>query len=97
MAYSAAKASILNLTMFLAREWAPRGVRVNSICPGNLLDSPLWMESLYDQYVKDWNEWPAKTVTDLSGLALFTDTNADGLYDPAVDIPGQPGAATSVI
>jgi NAD(P)-dependent dehydrogenase (short-subunit alcohol dehydrogenase family) len=32
--YSAAKASVLNLTLFLAREWAPRGVRVNSITPG---------------------------------------------------------------
>jgi NAD(P)-dependent dehydrogenase (short-subunit alcohol dehydrogenase family) len=32
--YSAAKAGVLNLTLFLAREWAPRGVRVNSITPG---------------------------------------------------------------
>lgn len=32
--YSAAKASVLNLTLFLAREWAPRGVRVNTITPG---------------------------------------------------------------
>jgi NAD(P)-dependent dehydrogenase (short-subunit alcohol dehydrogenase family) len=32
--YSAAKAAVLNLTFFLAREWAPKGVRVNSITPG---------------------------------------------------------------
>ncbi len=32
--YSAAKAAVLSLTRFLAREWAPRGVRVNSITPG---------------------------------------------------------------
>ena len=33
-AYSAAKAALLNLTLFLAREWAPSNVRVNSITPG---------------------------------------------------------------
>lgn len=32
--YSASKAAVLNLTQFLAREWAPKGVRVNSITPG---------------------------------------------------------------
>ena len=34
VAYSAAKAAVLNLTQFLAREWARAGVRVNAISPG---------------------------------------------------------------
>lgn len=34
VAYSASKAAVLSLTQFLAREWAPQGVRVNSITPG---------------------------------------------------------------
>ncbi|MDD2710603.1 MAG: SDR family oxidoreductase [Verrucomicrobiae bacterium] len=34
VAYSASKAAVLNLTRFLAREWAPKKVRVNSITPG---------------------------------------------------------------
>jgi NAD(P)-dependent dehydrogenase (short-subunit alcohol dehydrogenase family) len=34
VAYSASKAAVLNLTQWLAREWATRGVRVNAISPG---------------------------------------------------------------
>ena len=34
VAYSASKAAVLSLTQFLAREWALKGVRVNSITPG---------------------------------------------------------------
>ena len=29
-------------------------VRVNPVCPGNLLDSPLWVDSLYKQYARKW-------------------------------------------
>lgn len=34
VAYSASKAAVLSLTQFLAREWATKNVRVNSITPG---------------------------------------------------------------
>jgi len=34
VSYSAAKAGVLSLTKFLGREWASKGVRVNSITPG---------------------------------------------------------------
>jgi NAD(P)-dependent dehydrogenase (short-subunit alcohol dehydrogenase family) len=34
VAYSAAKAGVLSVTKFLAREWATKGVRVNTITPG---------------------------------------------------------------
>lgn len=34
VAYSAAKAAVLSLSQFLAREWALQGVRVNTLTPG---------------------------------------------------------------
>ncbi|MEM9588072.1 MAG: SDR family oxidoreductase [Planctomycetota bacterium] len=34
VAYSAAKSAVINLTLWLAREWATTGVRVNAISPG---------------------------------------------------------------
>lgn len=34
VSYSSAKAAVLNLSQFLAREWARSGVRVNTVTPG---------------------------------------------------------------
>jgi sorbitol-6-phosphate 2-dehydrogenase len=54
-AYATSKFAGLGLTQSLGLELAEYGVRVNAICPGNLLDSPLWVNSLYEQYAKRWN------------------------------------------
>ena len=51
-AYAAAKFGGIGLTQSLALEMAPHGVRVNSVCPGNLLEGTLWQDSLFGQYAQ---------------------------------------------
>ena len=67
-AYAATKFGSVGHTQSVALEMAPYGVRCNAVCPGNLLDSPLWTDperGLFLQYLKAGKVAGAKTVEDV--------------------------------
>jgi NAD(P)-dependent dehydrogenase (short-subunit alcohol dehydrogenase family) len=90
--YNSAKAGVLSLTRCLATEWAPKGIRVNSISPGftitPLLDDlkkteigrsfyPLWLSRI-----------PTKTmgeVSDMQGAAVYLSSEASD-YATGIDL-----------
>ncbi|MDR1745024.1 MAG: SDR family oxidoreductase [Planctomycetota bacterium] len=60
-AYCASKFGVIGLAQCVALDLAPHGVRINTICPGNALDTPLWKD-LAVQYAKKYNETPEQVL-----------------------------------
>ncbi len=95
VAYSAAKAAVLSLTCFLARDWAAKGVRVNSITPGLFPAEQNRMLLFYadgspsDRTKAVWSHTPMRRFgkpEELVGAALFLASSKASSFVTGADI-----------
>jgi 2-hydroxycyclohexanecarboxyl-CoA dehydrogenase len=66
--YSASKAANINFAQVLARDLAPHGVRVNTVCPG-MVRTPMneavwkaWHDRQPPEERKSYDEWTAEKI-----------------------------------
>lgn len=67
-AYAGSKFGGIGLTQSFALELVEDGIKVNSICPGNFFDGPLWSDpknGLFVQYLEAGKVPGAKTIEDV--------------------------------
>ena len=67
-AYAGSKFGGIGLTQSFAMELVEDGIKVNSICPGNFFDGPLWSHpdnGLFVQYLRTHKVPGAKTIEDV--------------------------------
>jgi len=67
-AYAGSKFGGIGLTQSFALELVADGIKVNSICPGNFFDGPLWSDpenGLFVQYLRSGKVPGAKTLDDV--------------------------------
>jgi NAD(P)-dependent dehydrogenase (short-subunit alcohol dehydrogenase family)/rhamnose utilization protein RhaD (predicted bifunctional aldolase and dehydrogenase) len=67
-AYAGSKFGTIGLTQSFAKELVTDRIKVNSVCPGNFFDGPLWSDperGLFKQYLDSGKVPGAKTVADV--------------------------------
>ena len=72
-AYAGGKFGGVGLTQSFALELAPYRIKVNSVCPGNFYEGPLWSDSengLFVQYLKAGKVPGAKSIEDVREFYL---------------------------
>lgn len=106
VAYSAAKAAVLSLSQFLAREWAPFKVRVNTITPGFFPADQnrklLFKEdgSPSDRTLSIWSHTPMKRfgeAEELVGAAVFLASEKASSFVTGTDIRVDGGYLSQTI
>jgi NAD(P)-dependent dehydrogenase (short-subunit alcohol dehydrogenase family) len=95
VSYSAAKAAVLSLSQFLAREWALKGVRVNTLTPG-FFPAEQNRKLLFhddgsptDRTKAIWNHTPMNRfgeAQELVGACLFLASHAASSFVTGTDI-----------
>ncbi|MFM7102681.1 MAG: SDR family oxidoreductase [Verrucomicrobiota bacterium] len=106
VSYSAAKSAVLNLTRFLAREWAPAGVRVNALTPGffpaeqnrRLLFHEDGSPTARTQAI--WGHTPMRRfgrAEELVGAAVFLASPRASSFVTGIDLPVDGGFLSQTI
>lgn len=104
--YSAAKAAVISLSQFLAREWAPKGVRVNTITPGffpaeqnrSLLFNPDGSPTARTQAI--YSHTPMKrfgTADELIGASIFLASQRASSFVTGTDLRVDGGFLSQTI
>jgi NAD(P)-dependent dehydrogenase (short-subunit alcohol dehydrogenase family) len=90
-AYAAAKAGVLNLTRYLAKEWAPLRIRVNCVIPG-AVDTPMLARLSDDERATLIAATPLKRLTtadDVAGVCAFLcSSHARSITGAALSVTG---------
>jgi NAD(P)-dependent dehydrogenase (short-subunit alcohol dehydrogenase family) len=84
-AYAGSKFGSIGLTQSFTKELVEQGIKVNSVCPGNFFEGPLWSDpepGLFVQHLKAGKVPGAKTIADVKRF-----------YETKVPMGGEGSAA----